>query len=108
MINSRFSGFCEVDNAGHLPGSAPCLREEASLAPNVALRSAVSAGRSCAAVRPTATAVRTHLTFVGTKGNQDGTMDVRDHAHPALFPQVKPCGAGGARTHDRGIMSPVL
>jgi hypothetical protein len=39
------------------------------------------------------------------KGNQDGTTAPLDHGHRNLLPQVRPCGAGGARTHDRGIMS---
>ena len=43
-----------------------------------------------------------------TKGNQDGTTALYDHGYRNLFPQVRLCGAGGARTHDRGIMSPLL
>lgn len=62
-------------------------------------------GGRARAVNGTTTAVRTNLIFVATRGNQDDTMGVRDHAHPALFPQVKLCGAGGARTHDRGMLS---
>jgi len=42
----------------------------------------------------------------GPKGHQDGPMTpLPDHEHRSPFPQVTLCGAGGARTHDRGIMS---